>query len=685
MSSQERQTPLGLVFGRLKVVKKRGHEYFCHCPAHEDKTPSLTVTTGDDERVLIHCHAGCSPAEILAKIGLEAKDLFPDSGKKQDEPGATYDYVDTAGKLRYQVCRYPGKKFAHRRPAGSGGWIWDTKGVERVPYNLPAVLKAIECSENVYIAEGEKDADELAALGLTATTNSGGAGKWTDRLAAYFKDANAIVLPDNDEPGKDHAKAVAKSLEGVATSVKLLELPGLDEKQDVSDWLAAGGTKATLLELSNASAAPALILDRGDSSAELLEAIREFVSRYVVFEKAEQAVAVSLWIAHSHVIEAADCTPYMAITSPEPRCGKSRLLEVMELLTPRAIQTANVSDAALFRIIDQDRPTILFDEVDAVFAPKTGREDLRALLNVGHRRGATVLRCEAAGSKQAVCEYDAFAAKALAAIGTLPSTIEDRSISVRLQRRTRGESVERFRQRLARRQAEPVRKHLEAWSENAVDRLKDAWPELPEELNDRAQDGWEPLLAIADAAGGRWPQLARNAAVVLQTDGAAADASDGVLLLEHLRGVFADTERLPTVEVLARLVAVEDGPWGEWWGASVAGGETKGAASRLARSLKPFGIGPKKIRLGEETARGYERAQFEDAWRRYLEPGSLSMENKDGTHGTSQVDTQIQNGTEENPFHQNTASEQVCSVVPSPRTEQGDEQGSGGWKGELEI
>lgn len=242
-------TPLSSILNKLGPVRKQGKEYIGRCPAHADKTPSLSVSTGDDGRVLLHCHAGCATDSILGKIGLEAKDLFADNGHKQTEPPATYDYTDATGKLLYQVCRKVGKHFSQRRPDGSGGWVYNLNGVQRVPYRLPSAIEAIRDSKTVYVVEGEKDADRLAALGLAATTNSGGAGKWLDSLSAHLKGAKAVILPDNDQPGRDHAKAVAASLKGTASSVKIVELPGLEEKGDVSDWLSAGNGKTDLIEL----------------------------------------------------------------------------------------------------------------------------------------------------------------------------------------------------------------------------------------------------------------------------------------------------------------------------------------------------------------------------------------------------------------------------------------------------
>ncbi len=246
--------PINLIISKLETfgqVKKQGNGYICHCPAHEDKKSSLSITEQED-KVLLHCHAGCESKDILRAISLTWKDLYPNEGHKISERSLkTYDYGDENGKLIHQKVRYPNKKFLHRRPDGSGGWIYNMKDVQRVPYNLPIVIATIKAGQSVYIVEGEKDADNLISLGLTATTNSGGAGKWTDSLSAYFKGATVIIVPDNDKPGKAHALKVAKSLHGKAKVIKIVNLPELNDKEDVSDWLKAGNSKDDLIELVN--------------------------------------------------------------------------------------------------------------------------------------------------------------------------------------------------------------------------------------------------------------------------------------------------------------------------------------------------------------------------------------------------------------------------------------------------
>jgi hypothetical protein len=237
------------VLSRLQGVRKDGRGWKALCPAHNDREPSLKVDEGEGGKVLVKCFAGCRTEDIVAAIGLNMSNLYPEPERKR-KVIAAYDYKDASGKLLFQVCRTADKRFFQRRPDGRGGWVNGLGDVKPVLYRLPEVLKAVQRGETVFIPEGEKDVDNLARLGLAATTAPMGAGKWRDYYSEHLKGAKAVILPDNDEPGRKHAQQAAKSLYGKAASVKVLELPGLPEKGDISDWLAAGGTREELLELA---------------------------------------------------------------------------------------------------------------------------------------------------------------------------------------------------------------------------------------------------------------------------------------------------------------------------------------------------------------------------------------------------------------------------------------------------
>ena len=244
--------------------------------------------------------------------------------------------------------------------------------------------------------------------------------------------------------------------------------------------------------------------------AELLESIQVLVRRYVVVTDV-QATAVALWVVHTHMLDAFDCTPYLSVTSADKQSGKTRLLEVLDLVVARPWFTGRVTAAVFVRKIDGERPTLLLDESDAAFnAEKEYAEALRGVLNTGFKRNGKSSMCVGQGAAISYKDFSTFCPKAIAGIGNLPDTVADRSILIRLQRRAPSERVERFRERLVREEAGPLRQALQTFAQTETDRLCDARPSLPDELSDRAADVWEPLLALADHAGGQWPAEAKR-------------------------------------------------------------------------------------------------------------------------------------------------------------------------------
>ncbi len=236
---------------RLQGVKRTGSGYMARCPAHADHTASLHVGAGDDGCLLLHCFAGCATADVVASLHLTMSDLFP-TKTPRDAIVAAYDYRDERGTLLFQTVRLVPKAFRQRRPDGASSWVWSLEGIRRVLYRLPELVAA-EASQTVFVCEGEKDVDRLAALGLVATTNACGAGKWRAEYNAALRGRPVVILPDADEPGRRHAQQVAASLRGIAASLKILELPNLPAKGDVSDWLNEGGDSAQLQALAEAT------------------------------------------------------------------------------------------------------------------------------------------------------------------------------------------------------------------------------------------------------------------------------------------------------------------------------------------------------------------------------------------------------------------------------------------------
>ena len=350
--------------------------------------------------------------------------------------------------------------------------------------------------------------------------------------------------------------------------------------------------------------------------AELLDTIHGHLSRFIAYPSPHAAVAHTLWIAHAHAMDAWDSTPRIAFLSPEPGSGKTRALEITETLVPRPVEAVNVTPAYLFRKVADEagRPTILFDEIDTVFGPKAkDNEEIRGLLNAGHRQGAVAGRCVVRGKTIETEEIPAYCAVALAGLDDLPDTIRTRSIIIRMRRRAPGEVVEPYRRRDHAPQGHTLRDRLADWSMDNEPGLANARPAMPSGVNDRDADVWEPLLAIADAAGRDWPELARVAAVTLVTAAKARTPSLGIRLLDDLRGIFGDQEHLSSAAILEGLCKLEEAPWADLRGKPL---DARGLARRLAK----YDVKPKTVRTYAGTAKGYAREDLHDAWQRYLPP-----------------------------------------------------------------
>jgi hypothetical protein len=357
--------------------------------------------------------------------------------------------------------------------------------------------------------------------------------------------------------------------------------------------------------------------------AGLLDELGAFIARYVVLTH-EQLTAVVLWVAHTHAFESADTTPYLHITSAEKRSGKTRLLEVLQPLVREPLVVANISDAALFRAVDEGR-TLLLDECDAIFAAnRHNQEDKRALLNAGYRRSGRVVRCE--GPSHQLREFSVFSAKALAGIGDLPDTIADRSIRIALQRKLAGEEADRFRHREATPIAERLRVRLEQWVSDALPVLRRVQPTV-DALDDRAADGWEPLLAIAQLAGLDWDNRSRTAALTLSGPRRETHHSPGLEVLAAIRRIFdrRDVQSLTSAELILELSRDEDGPYQSYWDAKHERPAT-GVQHQLARLLRPYDIKPTDVRYPDGVRKSYRRHDFSETWRRHLPPQQHALE-----------------------------------------------------------
>ena len=289
-------------------------------------------------------------------------------------------------------------------------------------------------------------------------------------------------------------------------------------------------------------------------------AIEKLLSRFISYPSPHCRTAHVLWIMHTHVLRLFNSTPRLAFLSPEPASGKTRALEITERLVPNPVSAVNVSPAYLFRKVGgEDDTTILFDEIDTVFGPKAKEnEEIRGLLNAGHRRGAVAGRCVVRGRHVETEEIPAFAPVALAGLGWLPDTILSRSVVIRMQRRAAGEVVEPYRRRIHDADTDRVRTMVETWAVGMWPEGIAEWPDLPKEIQDRDADVWEPPIAIADAIGGDWPTKAREAAVTLVTASKDSEPSLGIRLLGDIEKVFGDREEMQTAAILEELIAMDE-------------------------------------------------------------------------------------------------------------------------------
>lgn len=391
--------------------------------------------------------------------------------------------------------------------------------------------------------------------------------------------------------------------------------------------------------------------------AEALLEVRAFVRRFVVLPTDHAETAVTLWIAHAHTVESFDSTPRLAFLSPEPGSGKSRALEVITTLVPSPMHAVNATPAALFRSVSdlEHRPTILFDEIDTVFGPKAKEnEEVRGFLNAGHRRGAVAYRCVGEGTKQIVHPFPAFCAVALAGLNDIPDTIATRSVIVRMQRRKTSQTVLPWRSRQREPEGFELRNTLAALIAPLSDELRDAEPQMPEGVEDRPADVWEPLLAIAEAAGGEWPELARAAATSFTT-GATPEPSLGVLLLRHLRELWTsegDPKHLPGSLILERLTTLEEAPWHSLKGAPLD-------ARRLSNLLKKYQVRSTKVRTGETTVNGYTREALWGPWESYCPELLLPLPEQRNTRNNG---TESPNPSRNEALEEERVPEQIRNV-----------------------
>lgn len=331
----------------------------------------------------------------------------------------------------------------------------------------------------------------------------------------------------------------------------------------------------------------------------VLQAAADYFERYLSLPDGA-STAMALWALHAHCFHAFDVTPRLNVTAPEKGCGKTVTLDVLSTMLPRPVRAENLTAAVTFRIIEKWQPTLLCDEYDSWLGDN---EEIRGILNAGHRKGGAVPRC--IGDKHEVALFRVFSPVVLAGIGALPGTLQDRSVIVPLQRAAKGEISHRFS---SRKTDNTIARKFARWSLDNARHLPDD-PALPEAAVNRLADNWRPLFSIAERAGRGWPDRVADSFAKLTRDD--EESSLSVELLADIRAVF-DVDKLSTEQLLGELNKMPERPWStfkhgkpidSYW---------------LSRKLKPFKILSKQIRFGIENHKGYYRTQFEETWTRYL-------------------------------------------------------------------
>ena len=630
------------------------------CPFHKDRHNSFSIWQTGNGLWHFKCHAGCANGDEITFLEIRERlsqrdaikrfvemagmngnnpifdwracvEAFTDSYLEQlaDWRGLSGEFCSwlrkhelvglCKGCIAFPVHDESGAIVGTHARGKNGNWFYEPLGTKAraLVIGKPINDQPIHIFESQWDAFAFMDALE-ERTGIIITRGCGNA-----KLAAVLipRCSTCYAWLQNDVPGEKWGReliALSKS------AVRTVRIP--KKFKDLNEWTQAGASamelRAAMMEADKVAAVE--VQKCAAELSALLDSICAFLRRYVVFQMPEQPRAIALWVVHCWALDAFDYTPYLHVGSPEKQCGKTRLLDCLELLTPKPWRAILPSEAVLFRKIDRDRPTLLLDELDGVFS--NGKDDrkeaLRSLLNAGFEAKATIPRCIGRGASLA--EFRVFCAKALAGIGKLPDTIRDRSVPIQLVRRAHDEQVNGFRKRDAETEAAAIRSGLEAWSKlpGIVEALREARPALPDALSDRQQDICEPLLTIADMAGGDRSTQARSDLTALCRQSQDETESLGVKILSDIRNAFNNeqVDKFSTQRLLEVLVAQEtDSPWAAWWERDLKDGNTNGPARKLARMLKPFKIIARVIRLADDrTARGYRADDFQEAWKRYL-------------------------------------------------------------------
>jgi hypothetical protein len=499
---------------------------------------------------------------------------------------------------------------AHYRLKGDDNdWRYYPKGTT----TRPLVIGELLPGDTVHVFESQWDAfsfmdvsGDRSGIIITRGASNGGL------VAGLIPSGSTVcVWTQNDPAGEKWQQDICSSTNATVKRVKILA-----PHKDLNDWTKAGATGDDLLN----AILSAETVKEPLSPEKLFNDIKQFLLCYVVFSKPEHIDVIALWIMHTWVVDQFDFTPYIYLHSPVMRCGKTQVHRVVEPLVKNPLRTCNVSEAALYREIEDSHPTLLWDEIDSVFGNRKSseaNENKRALINAGYERGLKAIRMERGSGGFVKISFDPFCPKILAGIGRLPDTIVDRSIPILIHRRLKTQPCQKFRRR-DRTAAKPIHDALEAWSKDVelLKSLRASQPQMPEFMFDRQEDIWEPLLAIADLIGGKVPKLARDAARVLCNND--DELGYGASQLAAIKKVVGDQDPISSADLINGLWEADALP------SRLMDDEEpnhKKIGHWLSKFIQSYGGKPaRKLRFGEQTFKGYEGAELKEIFDRYCPP-----------------------------------------------------------------
>ena len=470
---------------------------------------------------------------------------------------------------------------------------------------------SLECP--IVLTEGEHDADAGASIGFHTTT-VGGTGTFRQQHADYMRARHVLIVAHSDAQGQAEAEKRAALLYPVAASVRVVSFGGI---KDLAEAIEGGMPREIITALFDDATPwhPA-------TGAEILHRAVDKIMEYIDCP-VSVAVFCAVWAAHTHAIDACDYTPYLSITAPTMRCGKTHLMRIVGFMSARSMMASSISSAAAYRSMEKWHPTLFIDEVDkALRAGSEAAEVLLQILTTGNERGVKAIRAVGQGANMDVAEFDPFGAKGFTSIKRLPDELKDRSITIELER-AKPEKIKHFRVSVIARECQPIGASLAAWIQPQISELRNARPENP--FTGRDADILELLLSIADAAGEDVPDLFRKACKALLSIKIEAEDQIGIRLLTDIKTVFDEMEieslfpdeehKIKSMLLCERLAQMEDHPW-----VDILRGERPINPAVLARMLKPFHVQAEHKRVGTEThpQRVYLRSQFEKLWSVYV-------------------------------------------------------------------